>query len=87
MNAKNINRLYHQHTAVTYYSFHACANGGWMGHQKYPSQKNDSELQFTATVKAPWHIYSITSAEGGPAPMRFVFTKNPLIALDRKVAE
>ena len=50
-------------------------------------KKNDSELQFTATVKAPWHIYSITSAEGGPAPMRFVFTKNPLIALDRKVPE
>ena len=36
------------------------------------------EVKLIAVVKNPWHIYSITTPDGGPVPTKISFTKNPL---------
>lgn len=41
----------------------------------------------TATVAAPWHIYSQTTPKGGPIPTKFLFKSNPLFSLDGIVNE
>ena len=45
------------------------------------------ELRLTATVAAPWHIYSQTTPEGGPLPTKISFTKNPLVTLENSAQE
>ena len=44
------------------------------------------ELVATATIDAPWHIYS-QFVSGGPIPTTFTFSKNPLIQLAGKTKE
>lgn len=56
---------------------------------KYESKKlvnNSYQIIITATVQAPWHIYSQNTGEG-PVPTKFEFKKNPLVTLDGNVAE
>src|SRR5687768_13146479 len=38
------------------------------------------EVHLTATVAAPWHIYSQTTPEGGPVPSSITYSRNPLIS-------
>lgn len=45
------------------------------------------ELHITATIKAPWHIYSQHSPEGGGLPTAVRFSKNPLITFTGKPEE
>lgn len=51
-----------------------------LGDKKY-------EVRLIAHVKNPWHIYSITTPDGGPLPTRISFTKNPLAMIDGKIKE
>jgi len=44
------------------------------------------EIIATATIDAPWHIYS-QFVKGGPIPTSFQFKKNPLITLVGKTKE
>ena len=37
------------------------------------------EIHLTADIKDGWHIYSQTTAAGGPIPTSITFTKNPLV--------
>jgi thiol:disulfide interchange protein DsbD len=39
------------------------------------------KIQLTATIQSPWHIYSQTTADGGPLPTKISFNKNPLLTL------
>ncbi|MGF7233214.1 protein-disulfide reductase DsbD domain-containing protein [Arachidicoccus sp.] len=48
---------------------------------------NTYKVIITATVPAPWHIYSQYMKDGGPVPTTFDFTKNPLMTLQGKTAE
>ena len=57
---------------------------------KYSAIKKDSktfEIHLTATIDAPWHLYSQTTPDGGPLPTKISFSKNPLIILDGNVKE
>lgn len=45
------------------------------------------EVHVTAKIDKGWHIYSQTTAEGGPIPTSFTFTKNPLVIVEGKVKE
>ena len=45
------------------------------------------KVTITATVPAPWHIYSQNIGDGGPVPTSFSFTKNPLLTLVGKTKE
>jgi len=54
------------------------------------SKKIDSktyEIHLTANIDKGWHIYSQTTAEGGPIPTNISFTKNPLVTLKDSVKE
>ena len=41
----------------------------------------------TATLAAPWHIYSQNTPKGGPVATKFSFKANPLFSLDGAVNE
>ena len=45
------------------------------------------EVKAVATLQKGWHIYSMTTPEGGPVPTKFTFTKNPLITLKGTIQE
>jgi thiol:disulfide interchange protein DsbD len=45
------------------------------------------EVNITATLNQPWHIYSQDSPEGGALPTEITFNKNPLIGIDGKTKE
>ncbi len=45
------------------------------------------EVVITATLAKPWHIYSQTTPDGGPAPTKIVFKANPLFVKDGAVKE
>jgi thiol:disulfide interchange protein DsbD len=45
------------------------------------------ELRLSAAVNDPWHIYSQFTPEGGPAPTKISFNKNPLLILQGKTGE
>lgn len=45
------------------------------------------KVTITASVPAPWHIYSQNIGDGGPVPTSFSFTKNPLVTLVGKTKE
>jgi thiol:disulfide interchange protein DsbD len=45
------------------------------------------KVTITASVPAPWHIYSQNIGDGGPVPTSFTFTKNPLLTLVGKTKE
>lgn len=45
------------------------------------------KIIITATIPAPWHLYSQTTPEGGPVPTTFTFNKNPLVSLVGKTTE
>lgn len=45
------------------------------------------EIVMTATIDAPWHIYSQFMKKGGPVPTNFSFKPNPIIKLDGSVKE
>ena len=51
-------------------------------------KKSDKQYEVvaTATIDAPWHIYS-QFVSGGPIPTTFTFSKNPLIQLAGKTKE
>ncbi|SEA31093.1 thiol:disulfide interchange protein DsbD [Arachidicoccus rhizosphaerae] len=51
------------------------------------SANGNYTLTLTATVPAPWHIYSQSTPDGGPVPTSISFNKNPLITVDGKAAE
>ena len=44
-------------------------------------------MVITATLAKPWHIYSQTTPDGGPAPTKIVFKANPLFVKDGAVKE
>lgn len=52
-----------------------------------PKGDNNYELHITATVAAPWAIYSQATPDGGPLPTAISFNKNPLVELKGKVTE
>ena len=57
---------------------------------KYEAVKkagNTYELIITATVPAPWHIYSQNTGKNGPVPTTITFKKNPLLTLVGKPKE
>ena len=39
------------------------------------------EVHLSATLQKGWHIYSQTTADGGPVPTTFTFTSNPLLII------
>ncbi len=39
------------------------------------------EVQITANVPSPWHLYSQSSPDDAATPTKFVFKKNPLLTL------
>lgn len=45
------------------------------------------ELQLTAQMEDEWHIYSQTTAQGGPVPTAVSFSKNPLLTYKGVVNE
>jgi thiol:disulfide interchange protein DsbD len=51
-------------------------------------KKSDKQYEVvaSATIDAPWHIYS-QFVSGGPIPTHFTFSKNPLIQLAGKTKE
>ena len=51
-------------------------------------KKSDKQYEVvaTATIDAPWHIYS-QFVSGGPIPTTFTFSKNPIIQLAGKTKE
>lgn len=54
------------------------------------SKKIDSktyEVHLIANIDKGWHIYSQTTADGGPIPTSFTFTKNPLVIVEGKAKE
>lgn len=59
-------------------------------HFKFSTKKiSDCEydLQFTAAVDEPWHIYSLSPVKDGPNPTVFMFTKTPDYDLVGKTTE
>ncbi len=57
---------------------------------KYEAVKkagNTYELIITATVPAPWHIYSQNTGKNGPVPTAISFKKNSLLTLVGKPKE
>jgi len=44
-------------------------------------------ITLTASVPAPWHIYSQNTPDGGPVPTAILFNKNPLVTLMGKPKE
>ncbi|RAJ04227.1 thiol:disulfide interchange protein DsbD [Chitinophaga skermanii] len=48
---------------------------------------NTYELHMTATIEKTWHLYSVTTPEGGPIATSFKFTKNPLATFEGKIKE
>jgi thiol:disulfide interchange protein DsbD len=56
----------------------------------YSSKRIDEstyEISLTANVDPSWHIYSQTTADGGPSATVISFTKNPMIQLAGPVKE
>jgi len=45
------------------------------------------QLVITATIAAPWHIYSLNVGPGGPIPTKIEINKNPLVTLVGKPKE
>lgn len=58
----------------------------WKFESKKVSDKK-YEVKLIAVVKNPWHIYSISTPDGGPVPTKISFTKNPLTSFDGNVKE
>jgi thiol:disulfide interchange protein DsbD len=59
-------------------------------HWSFSSKKTGDktyEVRFTASVAAPWHIYSQHTPDGGPIPSSFHFANNPLVSLEGPVKE
>ncbi|MEJ1240579.1 protein-disulfide reductase DsbD domain-containing protein [Chryseolinea sp. T2] len=57
---------------------------------KFESKKTDSgtyELNLSATVSSPWHIYSQNTPEGGPIPTKIQFKPNPLVTMSGSIKE
>ena len=56
---------------------------------KYTAEKKGDgyEVEITATVKKPWHIYSQNTGKSGPVPTTITFAKNPLVTLVGNVRE
>lgn len=48
---------------------------------------NTYDIQITAEIPAPWHIYSQTQEPGGPLPTKISFNTNPLVMVFGKPAE
>lgn len=56
----------------------------------YSSKKKSNtvyELVITATLPNPWHIYSMSTGDGGPIPTKVKFVANPLVSLEGKIKE
>ncbi len=45
------------------------------------------EINITAEVDNPWHIYSKNTPKGGPVPTKITFNKNPLIVFEGNLSE
>ena len=45
------------------------------------------QLVLTATIAAPWHLYSQNMGPGGPIPTKIELNKNPLVTLVGKTKE
>lgn len=45
------------------------------------------DIIISASLKNPWHIYSMNTPDGGPVATKFVFQTNPLVAFDGKMKE
>ena len=52
-------------------------------------KKSDKQydLVFSATIDAPWHLYSQFMKQGGPVPTSFKFKPNPIVKLVGAVKE
>ena len=48
---------------------------------------NVYNLEIKAGVQSPWHIYSLSSPDGGPLPTKINFNKNPLVTLQGETTE
>jgi len=56
----------------------------------FTAQKKEAgvyDVYLTATMPAPWHIYSQTTPTGGPLPTKISFGANPLVSVNGVVAE
>ena len=53
------------------------------------TKKSDKlyEVNFTAVLPKPWHIYSQTTPKGGPVATNISFKANPVVKLDGSVKE
>ena len=45
------------------------------------------EVQMTAQIDQPWHIYSQSTPEGGPLPTKISFNQNPMLEIDGEAKE
>jgi len=45
------------------------------------------EIHLTAKMDEDWHIYSLSTPDGGPTPTSVSFIKNPLLTLKGQVQE
>jgi len=52
-------------------------------------KKSDKQydLVMSATIDAPWHLYSQFMKQGGPVPTKFTFKPNPIVKLEGAVKE
>ena len=52
-------------------------------------KKSDKQydLVMSATIDAPWHLYSQFMKQGGPVPTKFTFKPNPIVKLEGSVKE
>lgn len=51
------------------------------------SYKHTYDIQMTAVIPKPWHIYSQSQGPGGPLPTKISFNTNPLVTVLGKPAE
>ena len=53
------------------------------------TKKSDKEYTVTisATLEPSWHIYSMSTPNGGPVPTTVTFKRNPLVTIDGKTTE
>jgi thiol:disulfide interchange protein DsbD len=50
-------------------------------------QGNNYEIQMSANLDKPWHIYSQNTLDGGPEPTKFTFNPNALVTISGKTTE
>lgn len=68
----------------------ASAQTGKPVHWVYAARKTGPgtyEIRLSAVIESGWHIYSQTTARGGPVATKIRFTPNPLVSMQGDIAE